>query len=162
MEKWVNHLVEDRKNAHRIPPVKDEKNSNEPQFIEEHFAEVERWLESEPQFTFAQHCGINPDYFPPQHMITDEQLLLLYKSFEALLFSWNLHVDIPESFPKREAYPLIITALNRKVDIEDDGFTTIEFCQYSVKDCLFKEHCTCKDIPFDEMETGTSNDEILF
>ncbi len=154
MDKWINHLIEDMKNAHRISAIRDERIADKTQSIEEHFAEIERWLESEPQFTSTQVCGIDPDQFPPQYMLADEQLDLLYKSFKALLFSWNLDVDIPESFPKREAYSLLITALNRKVEIVDDGFITIEFCLYNVKECLFKEHCTCKNIPFDEKPNG--------
>lgn len=154
MDKWINHLIEDMKNAHRISAIRDERIADKTQSIEEHFAEIERWLESEPQFTFTQVCGIDPDQFPPQYMLADEQLDLLYKSFKALLFSRNLDVDIPESFPKREAYSLLITALNRKVEIVDDGFITIEFCLYNVKECLFKEHCTCKNILFDEKPNG--------
>lgn len=158
MDRWITLLVEDMKNAHRISAIGDEEVIKESQSIEEHFEEIERWLESEPQFTFSQICGIHPEQFPPQNMLTNEQLDLLYKSFELLLFSWNICVDIPESFPKREAYPLLITTLNRKVDITDDGFTTIEFCLYNISECLFKEHCTCKNIPFEE----EPNDEIPF
>ena len=69
MDKWITHLIEDMKNAHRIPAMRDEGITKEPQSIEEHFAEVERWLESEPQFTFSQFCGIHPEQFPPQNML---------------------------------------------------------------------------------------------
>ena len=51
---------------------------------------------------------------------------------------------MPKSFPVRRAYPLLISTLQHKVEIENEGFIAIEFCSYAPLSCTFEEYCTCK------------------
>ncbi len=153
MQEYINQLLEDIMAAHR--PATEEKSGDEPFSIEKHFEEVERWFANDPAFTFAEHCGLKPEQFPPVERLTDEQLLIIYKAYEQLLNNWNLDADIPESLPLRRAYPILINTLHEKVEIVNDGFITIEFCPYNVPSCPFGEYCRCKE--FEE----EGSDEML-
>jgi len=164
MQKYINQLLEDMMAAHR--PAAEEKLQDKPFSIEEHFEEVERWLASEPTYTFAEHCGLKPAQFPPVDRLTDEQLHSLYKAYGQLLYSWNLDADIPESLPLRRAYPILISTLDHKVEMVNDGFIIIEFCSYDVPSCPFAEHCRCVEFQTesDEMTRNPEeeNDEMPF
>jgi hypothetical protein len=164
MQEYINQLLEDIVAAHGQPEEKI--TDDKPLSIEEHFEEIERWLESDPEYTFAYYCGLEPEQFPPAARLTDEQLETVYKAYEQLLFSWNLNADIPELFPLRRAYPLLISTLHHKVEIENDDFTIIEFCSCAPAHCPFEEFCLCKEYETnpDEkiMDQGEENDEFPF
>jgi hypothetical protein len=154
MDAWINHLLEDIDNAHRLPPIlREPLPETKPQTFEEHMAEMEYWLAHGPEYTFAEYCGLDPEHFPPEHLLSDTQLDRLYVCFETMLFSWNLAVDIPINYPKRDAYPLLISTLDKKIEIpDDDDCNTIEFCSYNTELCIFKEYCTCKNETEDHLK----------
>jgi hypothetical protein len=164
MQKYIDQLLEDIAAAHRpegeVPP--EDKSFS----IEQHFEEVERWLESDPAYTFAYYCGLQPEQFPPAERLTIKQLHTIYKAFGQLLFSWNLDADIPKSFPVRRAYSLLISTLHHKVEIVNDGFITIEFCTCDPPSCPFEEYCSCKKYEkgADEinMNADEENDQLPF
>jgi hypothetical protein len=164
MQEYISQLLEDMATAHR--EATEDKQQDEPFSIEQHFEELEKWLAGEPEYTFAEHCGLQPEQFPPVERLTDEQLHSIYKAYGQLLHSWNLGVDIPESFPLSRAYPLLISTLHHKVEIVSDGFITIEFCSYDVPSCPFEEHCQCKQYQAESdemtMHPGEQNDDIPF
>lgn len=143
MQKYINQLLEDIEAAHR--PEAEEQPKDKPFSIEQHFEEVERWLErDDPEHTFSYYCGLQPEQFPPEERLTNKQLRTIYKAFGHLLFSWNLDADIPKSMPLRKAYSFLISTLEHKVEIVNDGFITIEFCTCDPPSCPFEEYCTCK------------------
>jgi len=164
MQKYIDQLLEDMIAVYRQPV--EEKPADKPFSIEQHFEEVERWLASEPTYTFAEHCGLKPEQFPQVEHLTDEQLQSIYKAYQQLLYSWNLDADIPESLPLRRAYPILISTLDHKVEIVNDGFIIIEFCSYDVPSCPFAEHCRCEEFQTesDEMTRNPEeeNDEMPF
>lgn len=144
MQTYINQLLEDIAKAHRSE--QEEPQKYKPQSVEEHFEEIERWLESDPEHTFSYYCGLEPEQFPPAERLTDEQLDAVYRAYGQLLFSWNLGADILDAVPLRKAYPLLISTLKKKVEIMEEGQITIEFCTCDPPSCPFEEHCTCKDI----------------
>jgi hypothetical protein len=164
MQRYIDQLLEDIAAAHRmkVKTVPQDK----PFSIEDHFEEVERWLESDPEHTFAYYCGLQLEQFPPAERLTDKQLHAIYKAFGHLLFSWNLSEDLPESLPLRRAYSFLISILHRKVEIVTDGFITIEFCSCDPSSCPFEEYCSCKEYlkSPDElnMNPERENDELPF
>ena len=164
MQKYINQLLEDMVAAHHH--ATEDKPADRSFSIEQHFEELEKWLAQEPEYTFAEHCGLKPEQFPPAERLTDEQLLIIYKAYGQLLYSWNLDADIPESLPLRRAYPILISTLHHKVEIVNDGFIIIEFCSYDVPSCPFAEHCHCKEYQSESdemtMDPGEENDEIPF
>ena len=164
MQEYINQLLEDMAAARR--EVKEEKEQDEVTSIEQHFEELEKWLAGEPEYSFSAHCGLQTEQFPPAERLTDKQMGAIYKAYKELLHTWNLHVDIPESFPLARAYPLLISTLDHKVEIVSNGFICIDFCSCDVSSCPLGEHCQCKEYQAesDEMRThpGEQNDDNPF
>ena len=143
MQKYIDQLLEDMVAAQR--PEENSLPVNEPFSIEQHFEEVERWLEGEePEHDFSYYCGLQAEQFPPAEQLTNKQLKTLYKAFGQLLFSWNLGADIPKTVPLRRAYAFLISTLKHKVEMVKDGAITIEFCTCDPPSCPFEEYCTCR------------------
>jgi hypothetical protein len=142
MQLYVNQLLEDIGAA--MPPQPDEPISHRPQTMEEHFEEIERWIEGEPENTFSFHCGLKSDQFPPEDRLTLKQIKEISRAFNFLLLRWNLGTDIPNRIPPRIAYPFLIGVLDQKVPIVKDGMITIEFCDYERISCPFKMWCKCQ------------------
>lgn len=165
MQSYVNHLLQDIINAQRAEIDFTEIGKEEPQTIEEHFEEIERWLEGEePAHTFSYYCGLQAEQFPPSHMLTQEQVMQINEAFKHLLFTWNLGAEIPEEIPPTKTYDLLITVLDKKTDIVNSGFMSFEFCNYDTASCPFEQYCTCKDFEMDmenDTETGKPPDGDL-
>jgi hypothetical protein len=163
MQKYIDQLLEDMAAAQR--PEEDSFPVNEPFSIEQHFEEVEKWLKGEePEHDFSYYCGLKAEQFPPVNQLTNKQLKTLFKAFGQLLFSWNLGADIPKSVPLRQAYPLLISILNRNVEIVNHGAVTIEFCTTDPPLCPFGEHCTCRQYfeELDDQDADNPNNELPF
>jgi hypothetical protein len=157
MQAYVDQLLLEienakREEAHLIKP-------DRPFSLEEHFEEVERWLESDPAFTFSYYCGLRKEEFPPPESLSEEQLQQITAAFESLLYNWNLSASIPEVIPLSKAYELLISVLDEKVDIVDEGIMTFEFCAYDPPSCPFGEYCECREF-YDSYEPDM--DEDLF
>ncbi len=168
MQKYINQLLADIINAQRpeqpIPetnpvPVSDEEK------MRQHFEEVEHWLEHDPMHTFSYYCGLEKEIFPPAEKLTEKQLLEINEAYRHLLFSWNLDADIPQELPATMKYKLLISTLDKKTDIVNDGFITFEFCQYHPPSCPYEAYCTCKDFEEDmdnDIQHGLPEGELPF
>jgi hypothetical protein len=146
-------------------PEEESLPDNEPFSIEQHFDEVEKWLKGEvPEHDFSYYCGLKVEQFPPAERLTNKQLKTLFKAFGQLLFSWNLGADIPKSVPLRQAYPLLISILDRNVEIVNHGAVTIEFCTTDPPSCPLGEHCTCRQYfeELDDKDADNHNNELPF
>lgn len=65
MQSYINHLLEDITNAQKAEDSIAVYEKEEPKSIEEHFNEIERWLEDEePANTFSYYCGLEKEQFP--------------------------------------------------------------------------------------------------
>ncbi len=146
MQSYINGLLEDIADAHR-----KEQDYSATEFVsdeddmEQHFAEIEHWLEHEPMHTFSYYCGLQKEQFPPAEKLNKKQLIEIIKAFNHLLFTWNLDASIPKKIPPAKHYSLLISVLDEKTDIVKSGFITFEFCNYDPPSCPFQEHCDCKD-----------------
>jgi hypothetical protein len=165
MQSYVNHLLQDIIDAQRAEIDYSEIYKSKPQSIEEHFEEIERWLEGEePAHSFSYYCGLQTEQFPPSDKLTEEQVMQINEAFKHLLFTWNLGADIPAKIPPAKTYDLLIPVLDKKTDIVNSGFITFEFCNYDPPSCPFEEYCTCKDFEMDmenDTETGKPPDGDL-
>jgi hypothetical protein len=149
MQSYINHLLSDIAEACREEPSETYASiaaENDVDAIERYFEEVERWLEREPEHDFSYYCGLQKEQFPPVDKLTNEQMEALSHAFERLLFTWNIGVEMPDKLPISRKYSLLISVLERKVAIVENGFETIEFCSYDPPTCPFSEWCTCKEL----------------
>lgn len=149
MQSYINHLLSDIAEACREEqrePYSSMAPENDVEAIERYFEEVERWLEREPEHDFSYYSGLQKEQFPPAEKLTNEQMEALSLAFERLLFTWNIGVEMPDNLPVSKKYSLLISVLERKVAIVQNGFETIEFCSYDPPTCPFNEWCTCKEL----------------
>lgn len=143
MHPYLPHLLADIAAAHR----RDAAEPAPPQTIDEHFEEVERWIEGEePAHTFGYYCGLEAGNFPPPEQLTDVEMKQVIEAFRPMMFSWNLDIDLPEALPLPIAYTMTIDTLNSKTNIVNNGFMSFDFCTGYAPDCVFKEYCPCLDI----------------
>ena len=163
MDQYLQQLLEDLHAAHKpetefMPP-----DVSEDEGIEAHFAEVERYLSGEYDQRIGDVVGLMPEQFPPAQRLTTEQMQQVAKAFTALLFSWHISTDLPDELPIEVAYPLLVTALDKKVYLADGGMVTIEFCSYAPWDCPFGELCKCEDVEADDMtDSKPGEDDFPF
>src|SRR5258705_1324019 len=126
MHPYLPHLLSDIADAHRSESAMEPEN---PKTFAEEMEEIERWVEGEePAHDFGYYCGLQTEQFPPAEQFTIEEIDLVCKAFQKMMFTWNVDADLPETLPANRYYELLISTLNFKTDIENGGFITFEFC----------------------------------
>jgi hypothetical protein len=139
MENYLNQLLNDLKAAHREPLA------NVSESMEDHFREVDRYVSGDGKMPFSQHCGMQTEQFPREHLLTEAQAGVLNEAVAELMHSWNLSPSFPEQLPELIKYRFLRVIPDHEVLIMDFGTTHIEFCVYDSKNCPFgAEYCTCK------------------
>ncbi|MFL5747272.1 MAG: hypothetical protein ACJ751_21540 [Niastella sp.] len=169
MQSYINHLLADITEACREQQPEAYSGAageNDLESIERYFEEVERWLEHEPEHDFSYYCGLQIEQFPPVEQLTNEQMEAVSLAFEKLLFTWNIGVEMPEKLPVSRKYTLLVSVLEKKVAIVENGFETVEFCSYDPPSCPFDEWCTCKELglkdQYDDDQEDVDPDSIPF
>ena len=155
MYPYIPHLLTDIAAAHRaeIPEEKP------PQTMEEHFEEIDRWVSGEePEHTFGYYCGLSSENFPPAEQLTDEEMILLRRAFEEMMFTWNQGIDLPEKLPAAFAYKMVVDLLNMKTTIVNSGNMSFDFCTGYAPGCVFKEYCPCLRIWNEEEDSDRDID----
>ncbi len=144
MHPYLPHLLSDIAAACREEiPEKEVR----PQTIEEHFEEIERWVEGEePEHTFGYYCGMNAENFPPAVQLTYDEMIIIRKAFEQMMFTWNHGISLPETLPVAFAYKMMVDSLNMKTNIVNSGCMSFDFCSGYAPDCVFKKYCPCLEI----------------
>lgn len=91
--------------------------------------------------------GIERILLPPIERLTIEQVNKLYPYIEDLLFAYNFDLDFPDGVPVNQKYALVWNIWEEKFIYMDDGFCTIDFCDYDCDFCPFgSELCRCKKL----------------
>ena len=143
MHPYIPHLLADIAAAHRTAFPEEETE----QTIEAHFEAIDRWVSSEePEHTFGYYCGLKSENFPPADQLSDEEMKIIRKAFENMMYTWNHGMDLPESLPAAFAYKMIVDSLNMKTNIVGSGSMSFDFCTGYAPDCIFKEYCPCLKI----------------
>lgn len=148
MEAYIKHLLSDINAAARPPETGSQ--YLYPEWIEEQTNEEERWPETEPVHTFGYYCGLQPEQFPPAHLLTSLQLDRICQAFSKMMFTWNLDTDIPDQVPPGKKYQLLISTLSMKTDISNNNLMTFELCSVDPPSCPLGEYCVCKEFLEDE------------
>lgn len=155
MHPYIPHLLADIVAAHRAE-IREEKF---PQTIEEHFDEIEKWVSGEEsEHTFGYYCGLSSENFPPAEQLTDEEIILVRRAFEEMMFTWNQGIDLPEKLPVAFAYKMIVDSLNMKTTIVNSGNMSFDFCSGYAPDCAFKEYCPCQEYWNNPIDVDVSGD----
>lgn len=140
MHPYIPHLLADIGAAHRTE-IPEEKF---PQTMEDHFEEIDKWVSGEePEHTFGYYCGLNSENFPPPEQLNDEEMILIRKAFEKMMFTWNQGISLPEKLPVAFAYKMIVDSLDMKTSMVNSGQMSFDFCSGYAPDCAFKEFCPC-------------------
>jgi len=140
MHPYIPHLLADIATAHRVE-IPEEKF---PRTIEEEFEEIDKWVSGEePEHTFGYYCGLSSENFPPAEQLTDEEMILVRRAFEEMMFTWNQGIDLPERLPAAFAYKMIVDSLSMKTTIVNSGNMSFDFCSGYAPGCVFKGYCPC-------------------
>ena len=149
MYPYLPYLLSDIAAAHRADIPKEKPH----QTLEEHFEEIDRWISGEePEYTFGYYCGLSSGNFPPAKQLTDEEMILIHKALEKMMFTWNMGISLPEKLPVAFAYTRIVDSLNIKTDIVNSGQMHFDFCTGYAPDCVFKEYCPCLEFWNDTLD----------
>jgi len=144
MHPYLPHLLSDIAAACRKEVPEEEVR---PQTMEEHFKEVDCWIAGEePPHTFGYYCGLEVENFPQAEQLTKDEMIIIRKAFEQMMFTWNQGIDLPETLPVAFAYKMIVDSLNMKTNIANSGCMTFDFCSGYATDCVFNEYCRCLEI----------------
>ena len=141
MQKYIDQLLLDITAAMRAEvPIEDAN-------LEEHFEEVERYIEEEPNVTLSQHCGMITGQFPEAGKLTETQQKLVIEALVALYGSYGVCLEIPENLPIAVQYPFYVAALETSCFVSNWGMTHIEYCGYNAEFCPFgDQHCVCRKL----------------
>jgi hypothetical protein len=124
MHPYILHLLADIAAAHRTEIPEEEFS----QTMEEHFEEIDKWVSGEePEHTFGYYCGLDSENFTPAEQLTDEEMILIRKAFEEMMFTWNQGIDLPEKLPAAFAYKMIVDSLNMKTTILNSDQMSFDF-----------------------------------
>jgi hypothetical protein len=163
MQSYINHLLSDIAEACREEQSEAyaaASAENDLEAMERHFEDVERWLETDPEHDFSYYCGLQKEQFPPPEKLTGAQMENVSNAFERMLFTWNIDVNLPDALPAAKRYTLLISILERKVNIADNGIETIEFCSYDPSSCALREWCSCRELWFNEQEEEDNREDF--
>lgn len=163
MHPYLTHLLADIATAHRT----DEPEPQYAQSFEEEMEEVERWCMGEDApHTFGYWCGLEKEQFPPVDQLKDDEMDIVNKAFEHMMFSWNLGIDLPDTMPASVKYVFIVDTLNKKTSIPNHGMIHFDFCTGYAPGCELGQYCPCLEIwnkPFNyEMPEFSDDDEQPF
>ena len=160
MQKYIRQLTADIRAAARQETFEpNEKLLNTS--IEDHFAEVEAWLAGElPQERIGEILGLEAIQFPPVERLNRNQLRKICEAFEQTMQTYNVDFDIPKRLPWKTRYQLLVGKIDDSVAICDDGFITVEFCDYNPKECPFgSRYCSCKQFEDDDFTSTSGSGE---
>nr|MBA3901132.1 hypothetical protein [Bacteroidota bacterium] len=83
MHPYTPYLIEDIALAHRSDNNIKENFSNN---FEDEMEEVERYIQEDPPHTLSYFCGLLPENFPPPEQLSENDMEIICKAFDAMLF----------------------------------------------------------------------------
>jgi len=144
MHPYTKHLLDDIQKAFRPKDFFiNRKKVSSGDEMEDHFADIERWLNQDQEPTFGSYCGLKSGDFPPVEFYSSIELKTLVKLFEQMMFSWNLSMDVPKNLPLERKYKLMIATLDESTLMVEDGFVGFDYCTGNPEGCELEEYCPC-------------------
>lgn len=135
MQRYVAQLIEDLKEAALKSPVSQQfsyASGNNNGFIA---------IESlEKLFDFPL------EKLPDPELLNSQQLQTLSDTILDLLTAYNLYTILPNDLPPAEKYQLLRNTWRQEgMKYSPYAFHKIDFCRQTPHQCLFKEHCFCRE-----------------
>ena len=94
--------------------------------------------------------GLSKEVFPPEHLLTDNQVIELVEAIDDLWAAWGLHWEMPANLPVRNHYTTFVTEMDGdEIAYHPEEGGEVHICQYSKgKCCPFmpdESFCHCRD-----------------
>jgi hypothetical protein len=140
MHIYLPHLLADIKAAHK------EENLDEyspPQSMEEHFAEIDRWISGDSEHTLSYFCGLVSADFPPAEQFSKDEKQQVCLTFEEMLASWGGSIDWPSNIPWDFRYQLTVGLLDKNFSTFNFGMFVFDFCTGYAPGCDLEKYCKC-------------------
>ena len=147
MEKYLRYLHADIEiSIEQAPPVSEY--GWIPVFPDE---EDEADVDSSKMVAFVELTGILSEAFPPEPLLTDEQLISLKAAIENLWSAWNLTWEMPLHLPERKQYAALVREMkDATISYHPERGGKVSICNFEGgKPCPFKpddDYCFCKYI----------------
>ncbi len=147
MKKYIQFLLQDLENAKSIIPPKPNYKLLYPDHPAFQFGldYIVEW-EMSPEIPMENLFEINVDQFPKSELLTTEQL---EQVIEAIIELWEAHridANMPESIPPEIMYNVIINQWSEPFAYVQEGFMSLDFCNYRHGQCPFgNEYCDCNN-----------------
>lgn len=104
--------------------------------------EIEKRVSGEEaEHTFGYYCGLESKNFPPPEQLTDDEMKIIRKAFEQMMFTWNHGISLSDKLTVAFAYKMIVDSLDMKTAIVNCGLMSFYFCSGYAPECIFKEYC---------------------
>jgi len=149
MERYVEQLIDDLRRArHHVEPSENFWENSDPENfdIEQHFKEVEKYVNQEGEKPIAQIVGIEKEKLPSVTILTVDQAKALAEEMEKLWKYYNFYPTFPDNVPGDIKYRLLRDMWDSKQVYLKGGMVGIEFCDYDESNCPFPDHCnSCKE-----------------
>ena len=158
MHPYIPYLLEDIKDAERS--LVEAPEIPEPEAIEEELQQIENWASGDlNERPFGAFCGLKKEEFPPPEQLSEEDIIVVYRAFSHLLFTWNADIDLPDELPWKLRYKFMLQILEKNFTLLGSGFIVFDFCTGYAPDCIFGKYCSCKKFWEDEKDRGTTDSE---
>ena len=144
MDKYLQQLLADLKYAAKNviwPPASSEKDARS----------LNDWISDEteektaPRIQLEAWTNIKQSQLPPENLLSDIQIEVLYKALEELLIAYNYSATFIFPLPTRIRYEVIRTNFSQEAIQKQWHMGFFELCptNKSHPDCLMGEFCHC-------------------
>ncbi len=117
-----------------------------PPEIENEFLRHVLAFEEATPMPMYEYLKINPNTFPLEKTLSDEELEIQFNRLEKLLNDHNIVIDLRDGLPLRLAYKFITEeALLEKYEFVAHVTLHIDGCSGYCPDCFQADYCTVKD-----------------
>ena len=142
MQRYVDQLIRDLTDAQRRSShVEPSRKNDSP---EDTFQVIDQFLNLSVTIPFSEHCGIRSEQFPPYDRLTRTQANDILKGIKALIFSWDISLDLPANLPHERIYSLYRQLFDEKIGIIEGMHTSYDYCEQDSTHCPYgSKYCGC-------------------
>lgn len=154
MNRYIEQLIEDIRKAAELAPEPDytATDPDEDEALEQHFADVERYISGETDGTLATITGIVTEILPQPEKLTPAQLNRLVNELVTMLNKWNYYPEFPDNLPDDLKYLALLGIWDEEHPYTESGMIHLDFCNYDPENCPFTGYCTvCEEVANDDM-----------